>query len=62
MERFHPDLGADEYLKQANDAILTMVQIETKVSVIGFVFIFQDISREASTTYTALIVQTNLKD
>jgi 4-hydroxy-2-oxoheptanedioate aldolase len=33
MERFHPDLGAGDYLQQANDAILTMVQIETKQAV-----------------------------
>lgn len=33
MERFHPDLGAGDYLQQANDAILTMVQIETKEAV-----------------------------
>jgi 4-hydroxy-2-oxoheptanedioate aldolase len=30
MERFHPDLGAGDYLQQANDAILTMIQIETQ--------------------------------
>jgi len=30
QERFHPDLGSTDYLQQANDAILTMVQIETK--------------------------------
>jgi len=30
MERFHPSLGAGDYLQQANEAILTMVQIETK--------------------------------
>jgi 4-hydroxy-2-oxoheptanedioate aldolase len=30
MERFHPSVGASDYLQQANDAILTMVQIETK--------------------------------
>jgi len=30
QERFHPSLGATEYLQQANDSILTMVQIETK--------------------------------
>jgi 4-hydroxy-2-oxoheptanedioate aldolase len=30
QERFHPSLGAGDYLQQANDAILTMVQIETK--------------------------------
>lgn len=30
MERFHPSLGSSDYLQQANDAILTMVQIETK--------------------------------
>lgn len=30
MERFHPDLGAGDYLQQANDALLTIVQIETK--------------------------------
>lgn len=30
MERFHHSLGAGDYLQQANDAILTMVQIETK--------------------------------
>jgi len=28
--RFHPDLDSTGYLQQANDAILTMVQIETK--------------------------------
>lgn len=33
MERFHPDLGAGDYLQQANDALLTMVQIETKEAV-----------------------------
>ncbi|KAG0649943.1 2-dehydro-3-deoxyrhamnonate aldolase [Hyphodiscus hymeniophilus] len=33
MERFHPDLGAGDYLQQANEAILTMVQIETKEAV-----------------------------
>jgi 4-hydroxy-2-oxoheptanedioate aldolase len=30
MERFHPGLGAGDYLEQANDALLTIVQIETK--------------------------------
>jgi len=30
MERFHPDLAAGDYLQQANEAILTMVQIETR--------------------------------
>jgi 4-hydroxy-2-oxoheptanedioate aldolase len=30
MNRFHSGLGAGDYLQQANDAILTMVQIETK--------------------------------
>lgn len=30
QERFHPSLGAGDYLQQANDAILTMVQIETR--------------------------------
>ncbi|KAI9734141.1 MAG: hypothetical protein M1818_006654 [Claussenomyces sp. TS43310] len=30
MERFHPDLTSSDYLKQANDALLTIVQIETK--------------------------------
>lgn len=30
MERFHLSLGASDYLAQANDAILTMVQIETQ--------------------------------
>jgi 4-hydroxy-2-oxoheptanedioate aldolase len=30
QERFHPDLDSTGYLQQANDAILTMVQIETK--------------------------------
>jgi len=29
MGGFHPDLGSWDYLKQANDAILTIVQIET---------------------------------
>ena len=33
MERFHPDLGSSDYLQQANDALLTMVQIETKEAV-----------------------------
>lgn len=28
QERFHPDLGAGEYLQQANEAILVMVWIE----------------------------------
>jgi 4-hydroxy-2-oxoheptanedioate aldolase len=28
--RFDPNMGASEYLQQANDALLTMVQIETK--------------------------------
>lgn len=32
-ERFHPSLGAGEYLEQANEALLTMVQIETKEAV-----------------------------
>ena len=30
MERFHPDLTSAQYLMQANDAIITSVQIETK--------------------------------
>lgn len=30
MERFHPDLGSSDYLKQANEALITAVQIETK--------------------------------
>lgn len=30
MERFVPSLGSGDYLKQANEALLTMVQIETK--------------------------------
>ena len=30
MERFHAGLGAGAYLQQANNALLTMVQIETK--------------------------------
>jgi 4-hydroxy-2-oxoheptanedioate aldolase len=30
MERFVPSLGSSDYLKQANEALLTMVQIETK--------------------------------
>lgn len=30
MERFHPSLGSSEYLSQANDALLTIVQIETQ--------------------------------
>ncbi|TGO66478.1 hypothetical protein BOTNAR_0060g00180 [Botryotinia narcissicola] len=29
-ERFNPELNSDAYLKQANESILTMVQIETK--------------------------------
>lgn len=33
MERFHPSLGAGDYLQQANNSILTMVQIETKEAV-----------------------------
>ena len=33
MERFHPGLAAGDYLQQANEAILTMVQIETKEAV-----------------------------
>jgi 4-hydroxy-2-oxoheptanedioate aldolase len=33
VERFHSSLTAGDYLKQANDAILTMVQIETKEAV-----------------------------
>jgi 4-hydroxy-2-oxoheptanedioate aldolase len=33
QERFHPDLGSTDYLQQANDALLTMVQIETKEAV-----------------------------
>jgi 4-hydroxy-2-oxoheptanedioate aldolase len=33
MECFHPSLGATDYLKQANDALLTIVQIETKEAV-----------------------------
>ena len=32
MERFSASLGSAEYLQQANDAILTMVQIETRES------------------------------
>jgi len=30
MDRFHAGLKAGDYLQQANGAILTMVQIETK--------------------------------
>jgi len=30
MERFVPSLGSTDYLKQADEALLTMVQIETK--------------------------------
>jgi 4-hydroxy-2-oxoheptanedioate aldolase len=30
QERFDPSLGSTDYLQQANDALLTMVQIETK--------------------------------
>jgi len=30
QERFNPSMGAAEYLQQANDSILTIVQIETK--------------------------------
>lgn len=30
QERFHSSLGATDYLQQANDSILTIVQIETK--------------------------------
>ncbi|KAE9376958.1 Phosphoenolpyruvate/pyruvate domain-containing protein [Stipitochalara longipes BDJ] len=30
QERFHPDLGSTDYLQQANDSLLTIVQIETK--------------------------------
>lgn len=30
QERFHHSLGSSDYLQQANDALLTMVQIETK--------------------------------
>ncbi|TVY34506.1 2-dehydro-3,6-dideoxy-6-sulfogluconate aldolase [Lachnellula subtilissima] len=30
QERFDPSMGAAEYLQQANDSILTIVQIETK--------------------------------
>jgi 4-hydroxy-2-oxoheptanedioate aldolase len=30
QERFHPSLKSGEYLKQANEALITMVQIETK--------------------------------
>jgi len=30
QERFDPSLGATDYLQQANDALLTIVQIETK--------------------------------
>jgi 4-hydroxy-2-oxoheptanedioate aldolase len=30
MERFHPSLSSGDYLQQANDALITMVQIETK--------------------------------
>lgn len=33
MERFHPSLGAGDYLQQANDSILTIVQIETSEAV-----------------------------
>ena len=33
MGNFHPPLKSEEYLQQANDAILTMVQIETKEAV-----------------------------
>lgn len=33
MERFHHSLTAGDYLQQANDAILTIVQIETKEAV-----------------------------
>src|ERR1700710_994158 len=33
MERFHPSLGASDYLQQANGALLTMVQIETREAV-----------------------------
>lgn len=30
MERFHSSLSMDSYLQEANDALLTIVQIETK--------------------------------
>jgi 4-hydroxy-2-oxoheptanedioate aldolase len=30
MERFNPQPSMTDYLQQANDALLTMVQIETK--------------------------------
>ncbi|PMD48519.1 Phosphoenolpyruvate/pyruvate domain-containing protein [Hyaloscypha variabilis F] len=30
QERFHPDLGSTDYLQQANESLLTIVQIETK--------------------------------
>jgi 4-hydroxy-2-oxoheptanedioate aldolase len=30
QERFHPDLRSTDYLHQANDSLLTIVQIETK--------------------------------
>jgi 4-hydroxy-2-oxoheptanedioate aldolase len=33
MERFHPSLGSGDYLQQANEALLTIVQIETKEAV-----------------------------
>jgi len=33
MEKFHPSLSQTEYLHQANDALLTIVQIETKEAV-----------------------------
>ncbi|PQE25932.1 aldolase citrate lyase family protein [Rutstroemia sp. NJR-2017a BBW] len=32
-ERFHPELNSEGYLQQANDSLLTMVQIETKEAV-----------------------------
>ena len=35
MERFHPSIGQGDYLKQANDAILTIVQIETKEALLN---------------------------
>ena len=33
MESFHPNLAAGDYLQQANEALLTMVQIETREAV-----------------------------
>jgi len=32
QERFHPDLGSTDYLQQANESLLTIVQIETKAA------------------------------